>query len=93
LDWCLQVKMGCPAASSVPTKKAFAPRVGFAYAIGNDNKTSIRGGYGIGYTRLAVSQIYTMFGANPPYNASANVLNSLINNGTAGTRARPHRSP
>jgi hypothetical protein len=70
-------------------KKAFAPRVGFAYAIGNDNKTSIRGGYGIGYTRLAVSQIYTMFGANPPYNASANVLNSLISNGTAGTSGAP----
>lgn len=70
-------------------KKAFAPRIGFAYAIGNDNKTSIRGGYGIGYTRLAVSQIYTMFGANPPYNASANVLNSLINDGIAGTSGAP----
>ncbi len=70
-------------------KKAFAPRVGFAYALGDDGKTSVRGGYGIGYTREAVEQIYGMFGTNPPYNASATVLNSLINNGTAGSAGAP----
>lgn len=70
-------------------KKAFAPRVGFAYAIGNDGKTSIRGGYGIGYTREAVEEIYSMFGQNPPFNASSNVLNSLISNGTAGSVGAP----
>jgi hypothetical protein len=82
-------KNGTSSGFFSANKKAFAPRVGFAYALGNDNKTSIRGGYGIGYTRLAVSQIYTMFGANPPYNASANVLNSVINNGIAGTSGAP----
>ncbi len=70
-------------------KKAFAPRVGFAYALGDDGKTSVRGGYGIGYTREAVEQIYGMFGTNPPYNASATVLNSLISNGTAGSAGAP----
>jgi hypothetical protein len=70
-------------------KKAFAPRVGFAYSPGNDGKTAIRGGYGIGYTREAVEQIYGMFGTNPPYNASANILNSLLNNGTAGSAGAP----
>jgi hypothetical protein len=70
-------------------KDNFAPRIGFAYALGNDGKTSLRGGYGIGYTRLAVEQIYGMFGENPPYNASATVLNSLINDGTAGTAGAP----
>jgi hypothetical protein len=70
-------------------KKAFAPRVGFAYALGNDNKSVVRGGYGIGYTREAVEQIYAMFGTNPPFNASANILNSLLSNGTAGSAGAP----
>jgi Carboxypeptidase regulatory-like domain/TonB-dependent Receptor Plug Domain/TonB dependent receptor len=70
-------------------KKAFAPRVGFAYAIGNDSKTSIRGGYGVGYTREAVEEIYAMFGQNPPFNSSTSILNSLISNGTAGSAGAP----
>lgn len=82
-------KNGVSSGFFTPSKKAFAPRIGFAYALGNDNKTSIRGGYGIGYTRNAVEQIYNMFGQNPPFNASANVLNSLINDGTAGTAGAP----
>jgi hypothetical protein len=80
---------GVSSGFFTPSKKAFAPRVGFAYAVGEDNKTSIRGGYGIGYTRNAVEQIYNMFGQNPPFNASANVLNSLISDGTAGTAGAP----
>jgi hypothetical protein len=80
---------GVSSGFFTPSKKAFAPRVGFAYALGDDNKTSLRGGYGIGYTRNAVEQIYNMFGQNPPFNASANVLNSLISDGTAGTAGAP----
>jgi hypothetical protein len=78
-------KNGTTSGFFTANKKAFAPRVGFAYALGDDGKTSVRGGYGIGYTREAVEQIYGMFGTNPPYNASATVLNSLINNGIAGS--------
>ncbi len=80
---------GVSSGFFTPIKDAFAPRIGFAYGIGNANKTSLRGGYGIGYTRNAVEQIYNMFGENPPYNQSANVLNSLISNGTAGTAGAP----
>jgi hypothetical protein len=80
---------GVSSGFFTPSKKAFAPRIGFAYALGDDNKTSIRGGYGIGYTREAVEQIYGMFGQNPPYNSSANVLNSLISDGVAGTAGAP----
>ncbi len=80
---------GVSSGFFTPSKLAFAPRVGFAYALGKNNDTSIRGGYGIGYTRLAVEQIYGMFGQNPPYNSSANVLNSLISDGTAGTAGAP----
>ncbi len=82
-------KNGVPSGFFSANKTAFAPRVGFAYAIGDDGKTSLRGGYGIGYTRLALAQIYTMFGTNPPYNATANILNSLISDGIAGTAGAP----
>ncbi len=63
-----------------------APRIGFAYSF-PDGKTAIHGGYGIGYTRLPIEQIYTLFGTNPPFNQNANILNSLISNGTAGVSA------
>src|SRR3954447_18161167 len=44
---------GCPAASGSETNAGnFAPRLGFAYRLGNSGKTSIRGGAGIYYTPL-----------------------------------------
>jgi hypothetical protein len=40
---------GCPASSIQTTLGNFAPRLGFAYKLTDDNKTSIRGGAGIYY--------------------------------------------
>lgn len=80
-------KNGTPDGFFTPKKTNFGPRVGFAYAV--DPKTSVRGGYGIGYSRIPLEQIYNAFGQNPPYNNSANILNSLLSNGTAGTTAAP----
>lgn len=71
------------------SKTLFQPRVGFAYDVAGRGRTSIRGGYGIGYTRVPLQAIYDAYGQNPPYNASSNILNSLISNGTAGTAAAP----
>ena len=78
---------GTSSGFFTPKKTNFGPRVGFAYAL--DPKSSIRGGYGIGYSRIPLEQIYNAFGQNPPFNNSANILNSLLSNGTAGTTAAP----
>jgi len=83
-------KNGVPHGFFIPKKTNFGPRVGFAYDLSGNGTTSLRGGYGIGYSRVPVAVIYYAFGQNPPYNQSANILNSLLSNGTAGgTAAAP----
>lgn len=80
---------GVPSGFFIPKKDLFGPRVGFAWDVTGNSTTSLRGGYGIGYTRRPLQQIFNAWGSNPPYNPSANILNSLLSNGTAGTAAAP----
>ena len=75
---------GTPDGFFTAEKKNFAPRVGFAYDLTGDGKTSIRAGYGIGYSRLAVEALYNAFGQNPPYTQSSNINSGTLENPIAG---------
>ena len=69
-----------------PKKANFGPRIGFAYRLTNDGKTSIHGGGGTGYTQVAMLETSSLI-SNPPFVQSTTISNSLLSLPTAGGAA------
>ena len=75
---------GTPAGILKPRYGYFGPRLGFAYQLTSDGKTAIHGGYGIGYTQVALQNTVILL-PNPPYTQNIAITNSLMSNPGAGT--------
>ena len=75
---------GTPAGILNPRHSYFGPRLGFAYQLTSDGKTSVHGGYGIGYTQVALQNTVILL-PNPPFTKNIAITNSLMSNPGAGT--------
>lgn len=64
---------GVPASTIFPDRTNFGPRFGFAYALGSNSRTVLRGGYGIFYDSRS-GQVTQQKLFEPPYSANQTVV-------------------
>src|SRR5580658_7782232 len=82
---------GVPDGFTTPHKGLFAPRIGFAYRLTNDGKTSIHGGVGFGYTQVGLLQTSNLL-SNIPFVQTPVYFNTEFTNpaGPAGGGSVPN---
>ena len=80
-----------PMDSPRRIRDLFAPRLGFAYRLTNDGKTSIHGGVGFGYTQVGLLQTSNLL-SNIPFVQTPVYFNTEFTNpaGVSGSGAVPN---
>ena len=66
IPWVTSAEIGWDRSLLRPSKKRFAPRLGFALSLGEERQTVVRGGYGIFLNQWAYS-VQTAFTRNLPF--------------------------